>query len=69
MIIARHNPDIAGHTDDMRFLQRLLAQKRDLPGPKPGYMNDIRTEWWDDTDDPAWQQAWQATENRKYIVV
>ena len=69
VIIARHNPDIAGHTDDMRFLQRLLAQKRDLPGPKPGYMNDIRTEWWDDTDDPAWQQAWQATENRKYIVV
>ncbi len=67
-IIARHNPDIAGHTDDMRLLRRLLGSNQGLPGPDPGYMNDIRTEWWDDTDDPAWQKAWEATENCKYIL-
>ena len=67
-IIARHNPDISGHTDDMRLLRRLLGSDRNLPGPTPGYMNDVRTEWWDDTDDPAWQKAWDAVENRKYIL-
>ena len=67
-IIARHFPDSDGHTDDMRMLTRLLGQKADLPGPTPGYMNEVRTEWWDDADDPAWQKAWKATENKKYIL-
>ena len=31
-------------------------------------MNDVRTEWWDDFDDPAWREAWKATENKKYIL-
>ena len=65
-IIARHDPDLDGHTDDMRFLQRLLGKP--LPGPRPGYINDVRTEWWDDADDPAFQRAWRATEQRKYII-
>ena len=68
-IIARHNPAIDGHTDDMRFLTRLLGHADNLPGPKPGYMNDVRTEWWDDVDDPAFQKAWKATEERKYLVI
>jgi hypothetical protein len=67
-IIARHIPGADGHTDDMRLLTRLLGQDKDLPGPKPGYMNDVRTDWWDDSDDPAWQKAWKATETRKYIL-
>lgn len=67
-IIARHNPDVPGHTDDMRFLKRLLGRDKGLPGPKPGYMNDVRTEWWDDLDDPAFQKAWKATETQKYVV-
>jgi L-alanine-DL-glutamate epimerase-like enolase superfamily enzyme len=67
-IIARHNPAIAGHTDDMRLLERLLGHSKHLPGPTPGYMNDVRTEWWDDFDDPAWHKAWKATEENKFIV-
>jgi L-alanine-DL-glutamate epimerase-like enolase superfamily enzyme len=67
-IIARHNPGLDGHTDDMRFLKRLLAMDKDFPGPTPGYMNPVRTEWWDDFDDPAWQKAWKATEKKKYIL-
>jgi len=67
-IIARHNPAIDGHTDDMRFLKRLLGKANDLPGPTPGYMNDVRTEWWDDRDDLAWQKAWKATARNKYIL-
>ena len=67
-IIARHIPEAAGHTDDMRMLTRLLGQETNLPGPTPGYMNNIRTEWWDDVDDPAWQKAWKETRNRKYIL-
>ena len=67
-IISRHDSAIAGHTDDMRFLARLLGQDKNLPGPTPGYMNDVRTEWWDDFDDPAWRKAWKATENKKYIL-
>ncbi len=67
-IIARHFPGTEGHTDDMRMLTRLLGQHKDLPGPTPGYMNDIRSEWWDDFDDPAWQKAWKATENTKYVL-
>ena len=65
-IITRHRPDIDGHTDDMRYLKRLLG--RDVPGPTPGYINDVRTEWWDDSDDPAFRKAWQATKNRKYVL-
>ncbi len=65
-IVARHDPSLSGHTDDMRFLKRLLGEP--IPGPAPGYMNPVRTEWWSDPDDPAFQTAWKATENRKYIL-
>ena len=67
-IIARHDANLDGHTDDMRFLERLLGSDGKLPGPVPGYMNQVRTEWWDDVDDPAWQKAWKATEKKKYVV-
>jgi len=66
-IIARHNADLSGHTDDMRFLKRLLGEP--IPGPTPGYSNRVRTEWWADADDPAFQKAWKATENQKYFVM
>jgi len=68
-IVSRHTPGIEGHTDDMRMLSRLLGQKQNLPGPTPGYINDVRADWWDDVDDPAWQKAWRATENKKYVLV
>ena len=70
VIAARHDAGLDGHTDDMRFLQRLLGRDaKSLPGPTPGYMNRVRTEWWDDMDDPAWQKAWKATEEKKYVVL
>lgn len=65
-ILARHNPDLSGHTDDMRYLKRLLGSP--IPGPTPAYNNAVRTEWWDDVDDPAFKKAWRATENRKYVL-
>ena len=65
-IIARHNANVDGHTDDMRFLNRLLGNP--IPGPRPAYANNVRTEWWSAPDDPAFQRAWQATSSRKYIV-
>ena len=68
-IVARHNPAMEGHTDDMRLLARLLGQDSNLPGPTPGYMNPVRTDWWDDTDDPAWQKAWKATAQKKYVLL
>ena len=68
-IVARHNPALDGHTDDMRFLARLLGRNRDLPGPKPGYMNEVRTEWWDDHDDPVWQRAWKTTAETKFVLL
>ena len=64
-----HNPALDGHTDDMRFLARLLGRKSNLPGPKPGYMNEVRTEWWDDLDDPAWQRAWKAAAEKKFVLL
>jgi L-alanine-DL-glutamate epimerase-like enolase superfamily enzyme len=66
-IVARHNPDIEGHTDDMRFLKRLLGDN--IPGPKPGYRNEVRTEFWDDAADQAFQDAWKATETRRYVLL
>lgn len=55
-IIARHDPAVEGHTDDMRFFKTLLGHDKNLPGPTPGYMNEVRTEWW------------EPTENKKYIL-
>ena len=62
-IIARHNPDVGSHVG---FLKRLLGNR--IPGPTPGYINHVRTEWWDDVDEPAFQKAWKETENREYIL-
>lgn len=66
-IIARHNANAAGHQDDMRYLKRLLGQESGIPGPKPGYMNNVHTTWWDDHDDPTWQRAWNATAMKKFV--
>ena len=66
-IVARHNPDIAGHTDDMRFLRRLLGEQ--VPSAEPGYMNEVRTEFWDDVEDRGYQNAWRATENQKFVIL
>ena len=66
VILARHNANVGNHVDDMRFLDRLLGDS--IPGPRPGYMNQVRTEWME-PDDPMFNKAWQATRDRKFVVV
>lgn len=66
-IVARHLPHMAGHTDDLRILSRLLGDE--IPGPKPGYDNAVRTEMWDDLDDPLFRKIWKQTESERYVVL
>ena len=66
-IVARHLPHLEGHTDDLRIMSRLLGD--DIPGPEPGYNNQVRTEMWDDIDDPLFQKLWKQTETQQYVVL
>ena len=66
VIIARHDANQQGHTDSMRFLARLIGN--DVPGPRPGYNNKVHTEWID-PDDPGFGKLWDATKDRKWVVV
>ena len=60
-IYVRHNPDLPNSTDNMRFLARLI--KHDIPGPRPAYDNDVKTEFWQEPDSSEWQQMWNRTES------
>ena len=66
-IVARHLPHREGHTDDLRIMKRLLGDT--FPGPQPGYNNPVRSEMWDDLDDPLFQKIWKQTENQRYVVL
>ena len=66
-IVARHLPHREGHTDDLRIMKRLLGDT--VPGPQPGYNNPVRSEMWDDLDDPLFQKVWKQTENQRYVVL
>jgi len=66
-IVARHLPHLEGHADDLRIMSRLLGD--DIPGPEPGYNNQVRTEMWDDSDDPLFQKIWKQTESQQYVVL
>ena len=60
-IYLRHDPNRPGHTDDMRFLERLHQFR--APGPAPSYNNDIVTDFWAGEDDKAaFQRLWQESE-------
>ena len=48
-------------------MKRLLGDT--CPGPQPGYNNPVRSEMWDDLDDPLFQKIWKQTENRRYVVL
>ena len=60
-IYCRHNPEISGATDNMRYLARLLGTP--TPGPKPAYNNQVVTDFWDDRDATEFQQLWNATKS------
>ena len=58
-IYCRHNPDLPGATDNLRFLGRLLGKK--IPGPKPAYDNAVLTRLLDDSNETDFGRLWQAT--------
>ncbi|MFP6619938.1 MAG: enolase C-terminal domain-like protein [Pirellulaceae bacterium] len=65
-IYSRHNPDLPGATDNLRFLDRLLGKP--IPGPKPAYDNAVLTHLIDASNESDFARLWQAT-NRGPLVV
>lgn len=61
-IYLKHDPNRAGHHDDMRFLERLHGFR--APGPPPSYANDIVTDFWEGEDDRTrFDRLWQETDS------
>lgn len=65
-IYCRHNPDLPGATDNLRFLGRLLG--KNIPGPKPAYDNPVLTRLLDANNEKDFQRLWQATANGPLVV-
>ncbi|MCP3690976.1 MAG: hypothetical protein GY917_02170, partial [Planctomycetaceae bacterium] len=65
-IYTRHNPDLPGCTDNLRFLQRLLGKS--IPGPRPGYGNMVSTHLIDASNEPDFARLWQATRRGPLVV-
>lgn len=59
-IYARHNADLPGATDSLRFLKRLLGEP--VPGPVPSYGNAVASDFWDDDGDAEFERVWKETE-------
>lgn len=64
-ILCRHDPK-PGSQDNLRFLERLLGKP--IPGPTPGYDNDVTTDFWDDVDSPEFQRRWKETETGPLVI-
>lgn len=64
-IFARHDPDRAGHTDDLRFLHRLLGLN--VPGPVPGYGNPVVSDFIDERDS-EFAELWEKTASGAHVV-
>ena len=65
-IYCRHNPDLPGATDNLRFLGRLLGKK--IPGPKPAYDNAVLTRLLDASNETGFKRLWQATASGPLVV-
>ena len=65
-IYCRHNPDLPGATDNLRFLSRLLGKK--IPGPQPAYDNPVLTKLLDANNKHDFEKLWQATANGPLVV-
>ena len=65
-IYCRHNPDLPGATDNLRFLGRLLGKK--IPGPKPAYDNAVLTRLLDARNETGFERLWQATASGPLVV-
>ena len=66
MIYTRHNPDLPGCTDNLRFLQRLLGKS--IPGPRPGYDNPVITHLVDASNEPDFARIWEATRENHLVI-
>ena len=60
-IITRHDPELPGQTDSLRFLDRLL--KSNIPGPEPGYANPVRSDFLDEQNFDSFDTIWRRTED------
>lgn len=70
-VIVRHEPQLPGATDNMRFLARLLKGKvagGKIPGPKPGYNNAVRSEFLDRDNCDDFDRFWQATRKGALVL-
>ena len=65
-IYCRHNPDLPGATDNLRFLGRLLGKT--IPGPKPAYDNPVLTRLLDADNETSFRRLWEATANKPLVV-
>ena len=60
-IYQRHDPDLPGHNDNMRFLERLHGFE--VPFHVPSYAAPISTDFWDASENPeSFEHWWTATE-------
>ncbi len=61
-VYVRHNPNLLGCHDNLRFVDRLL--KLDAPGHQPAYDSPVISEFWDPKDNPAeFEKIWKQTES------
>jgi L-alanine-DL-glutamate epimerase-like enolase superfamily enzyme len=65
-IYARHDPDQPGSTDDLRYLDRLLAG-RNAPGPLPGYANPVVSNFLGPRT-AGFQELWRKTADGPYVI-
>ncbi|MCP4190688.1 MAG: mandelate racemase/muconate lactonizing enzyme family protein [Planctomycetaceae bacterium] len=64
-ILCRHDPK-PGSQDNLRLLERLLGKP--IPGPTPGYDNDVVTDFWDDWDSPEFQRRWKEAATGPLVI-
>ena len=58
--------DQARSLDNLRFLERLLGKP--VPGPTPGYDNDVTTDFWDNVESPEFQRRCKETETGPLVI-
>ena len=70
-IVVRHEPHLPGQTDNLRFLGRLLKGKvpnNRIPGPTPGYLNAVKSEFLDPKNCGDFDRLWKATERGAVVT-
>ena len=59
-IYLRHNPNLPGCTDNLRFHERLHGFQ--VPTHVPSYNSPLVTDFWDESEEPSeFERIWQKT--------